>query len=83
MEEIKKIYEEKNNITLTFNFGASGALQKQIEEGAPVDIFMSAGEKQFKALEDKELIESGSKKDIVENELVLIVNNEYKDSSWP
>lgn len=79
MEEIKKVYEEKNNITLTFNFGASGALQKQIEEGAPVDIFMSAGEKQFKALEDKELIESGSKKDIVENELVLIVNNEYKD----
>ncbi|HCO74605.1 MAG TPA: molybdate ABC transporter substrate-binding protein, partial [Clostridium sp.] len=59
MVEIKKVYEEKNNITLTFNFGASGALQKQIEEGAPVDIFMSAGEKQFKALEDKELIESG------------------------
>ncbi len=79
MEEIKKVYEEKNNITLTFNFGASGALQKQIEEGAPVDIFMSAGEKQFKALEDKEIIERGSKKDIVENELVLIVNNEYKD----
>jgi len=44
-----------------------------------VDIFMSAGEKQFKALEDKDIIESESKKDIVENELVLIVNNEYKD----
>lgn len=79
MDEIKKVYEEKNNVILTFNFGASGSLQKQIEEGAPVDIFISAGEKQFKALEDKDIIESESKKDIVENELVLIVNNEYKD----
>ncbi|MEG1255593.1 molybdate ABC transporter substrate-binding protein [Clostridium sp.] len=79
MEEIKKVYEKDNNVNLTLNFGASGALQKQIEEGAPVDIFISAGQKQFKALEEKNLIEEGSKKDIVENELVLIVNNKYKD----
>jgi molybdate transport system substrate-binding protein len=79
MEEIKKVYEEKNDVNLTFNLGASGSLQKQIEEGAPVDIFISAGEKQFQALEDKDIIESGSKRDIVENELALIVNNEYKD----
>jgi len=79
MEEIKKVYEKDNNVILTFNFGASGSLQRQIEEGAPVDVFISAGQKQFKALEEKNLIEEGSKKDIVENELVLIVNNEYKD----
>ncbi|MEG0308598.1 MAG: molybdate ABC transporter substrate-binding protein [Clostridium sp.] len=79
MKEIKTVYEKDNNIILTFNFGASGSLQKQIEEGAPVDIFISAGEKQFKALEEKNLIVEGSKKTIVENELVLIVNNEYKD----
>lgn len=79
MEEIKKVYEDKNNVTLTFNFGASGSLQKQIEEGAPVDIFISAGEKQFKELEDKNIIDSDSKREIVENELALIVNNEYKD----
>jgi len=79
MEEIKEVYESKNNVKLTFNFGATGSLQKQIEEGATADIFISAGQKQFTALEDKGLIEEGSKKDIVENELVLIVNNEYKD----
>lgn len=79
MDEIKKIYEEKNDVILTFNFGASGSLQKQIEEGAPVDIFISAGEKQFKALEDKNIIDSDSKREIVENELALIVNNKDKD----
>jgi len=55
MEEIKKVYEKDNNVNLTLNFGASGSLQKQIEEGAPVDIFISAGQKQFKALEEKNI----------------------------
>lgn len=79
MTEIKEIYEKDNNVTLTFNFGSSGSLQKQIEEGAPTDIFISAGQQQFTTLEDKGLILEGSKKAIVENELVLIVNNKYKE----
>lgn len=77
MEELKGDYEKNNNITLTFNFGASGSLQKQIEEGAPADIFISAGEKQFKALEEGGFIEEDSKSDIAKNELVLIVNKEH------
>lgn len=79
LEELKVEYENNENVTLTFNFGASGSLQKQIEEGAPADIFISAGEKQFIALEEGGYIEDGSKKNIVNNDLVLIVNKEYED----
>ena len=41
LEEIQKNYEAKNpTVKLIYNLGASGALQKQIEQGAPADIFM-------------------------------------------
>ena len=39
-KEIQTNYETKNKqIKLNFNFGASGALQQQIEQGAPADLF--------------------------------------------
>ena len=41
-DELKAEYEaEHENVTLTFSYGGSGALQAQIEEGAPADIFIS------------------------------------------
>ncbi|HEY7182543.1 MAG TPA: molybdate ABC transporter substrate-binding protein, partial [Blastocatellia bacterium] len=41
--EIGKQYESSRGAKVNFNFGSSGALQKQIESGAPVDVFASAG----------------------------------------
>lgn len=74
MSEISKAYNEKNpNVTLKFSFGASGALQAQIEEGAPSDVFISAAQKQIKALEEKGLIKSDTKKQLLKNDVVLIV----------
>lgn len=62
----------KPNVTLTVNFGASGSLQQQIEQGAPCDIFISAGQSQMKALDDKFLLLENTKKDLVKNDLVLV-----------
>ena len=74
MEEIKEIYEKENlNITLTYNFGSSGSLQKQIEQGAEVDVFISAATKQMDELEDKGLIIEDTRKGFLENKIVLIV----------
>lgn len=72
-EEIKTNFEKGNeNIKLTFSFGSSGALQTQIEEGAPADVFMSAAMKQMDALNDQKLMDSDSIVKLLENKIVLI-----------
>jgi molybdate transport system substrate-binding protein len=74
MEEIQKMYAtEHTNVTITFTFGGSGALQEQIEQGAPVDVFMSAALKQMTVLEDENLIVKETKKELLQNKVVLIV----------
>ncbi|MFN6469351.1 MAG: molybdate ABC transporter substrate-binding protein [Nostoc sp. SerVER01] len=74
LEEIKPLYQQsKSNVNVTYNFGASGALQQQIEQGAPADIFISAAKKQVDALETKGLLLPGSRANLANNRLVLIV----------
>ncbi|WP_312640409.1 molybdate ABC transporter substrate-binding protein [Hydrogenoanaerobacterium sp.] len=73
LEELKTLYtKDHSNITITYNFGASGSLQQQIEQGAPADIFVSAGKKQMTALQEAGLMQDDSVKDILENKVVLI-----------
>lgn len=79
LNEIKPLFEQDTGIFLTFNFGSSGALQKQIEEGAPADVFISAGKKQMDELESKGLIDDKSRRNILGNQLVLIVPKENQD----
>ena len=64
--------------TVRFNFGASGALQKQLENGAPADIFASAGVKQMDELAEKGLIDQESRRDFAGNSLVLILPKDTK-----
>lgn len=79
MGEIAEMIKEDENIILVPSYGSSGALQKQIEEGAPSDVFISAGQKQMDALEEKSLISKESRVDLLENSLVLIVPEDNKD----
>lgn len=72
--ELKALYEIQNpNVKISFTYGSSGTLQAQIEEGAPIDVFISASEKQIDSLKQKNLILENSTKYIAENEIVLIV----------
>ncbi|GMX64869.1 molybdate ABC transporter substrate-binding protein [Paenibacillus elgii] len=74
LKEIQAAYESKNTgIKLNFNFGASGALQQQIEQGAPADVFLSAAAKNMKALVDKQLVDAAQQKNLLVNELVVVV----------
>jgi molybdate transport system substrate-binding protein len=74
LEEIKPLYREtKPNLNITYNFGASGALQQQIENGAPVDVFVSAAQKQMESLASKSLIFTDTRRNLLSNRLVLIV----------
>ena len=83
--ELQKTYEkEHTDIKLQFNFGGSGALQQQISQGAPVDLFFSAAEDKFDALVDSKVIAKENGVDLLSNELVLVVpkNNEKKINSF-
>ena len=70
--EIGQAFDAANGSATTFNFDASGTLQKQIEGGAPVDVFASAALKQVKALQEKNLVDGDSVKEFAGNEIVLV-----------
>jgi molybdate transport system substrate-binding protein len=79
LKELQPAYEkDHNNIKLTFNFGASGTLQQQIEQGAPTDLFLSAGKKQMTTLIEKQLIDNNQQINLLTNELVAVVPTDSK-----
>ncbi|HXF75137.1 MAG TPA: molybdate ABC transporter substrate-binding protein [Methylomirabilota bacterium] len=73
LKEISASYQAKAKHTVQFNFGPSSGLARQIEGGAPADIFFSADLPQMDALEKKGLLEPGSRKNLLSNQLVIIV----------
>ncbi|AKG20060.1 molybdate ABC transporter substrate-binding protein [Calothrix sp. 336/3] len=74
LEEIKPIYQQtQKNIKINFNFGSSGALLQQIQQGAPVDIFISAAKKQMDTLEQTGQLIAATRSNIAKNRLVLVV----------
>lgn len=74
LNDIKANFEKAHpNVKINYNFGASGALQQQISQGAPVDLFFSAAEDKFNTLVQEGLIDKNQGKDVVGNELVLVV----------
>jgi molybdate transport system substrate-binding protein len=74
LQDIQPLFEEAHpDAELTYNFGASGALQQQIEQGAPADVFISAAAPQMEALAQKGLLLLESRQDLLSNQLALVV----------
>lgn len=74
LDEIQSLFQEQHpELTVRYNFAGSGPLEQQIEQGAPVDVFLSAAAREIDVLEAKGLIERGSRHDLVTNEIVLAV----------
>ncbi|MCC5467195.1 molybdate ABC transporter substrate-binding protein [Pelosinus baikalensis] len=73
LEEIQKKYEADHPVKIVFNLASSGALKTLIEQGAPTDLFISAASKQMDELQKKNLIIPATRKNLVGNQLVLIV----------
>ncbi len=76
--EIGASYQRQTGTEVTFSFGASGELEKQIEAGAPIDVFASAAEKEMDDLQRKNLIVQSTRADFVRNTLVLVVPADSK-----
>src|SRR5436190_7006929 len=70
LKQIAATYEKQSGDKLRFNFAASSLLARQIEEGAPADIFFSADEAKIEVLETKGLILKETRKSRLSNSLV-------------
>ncbi len=83
MREIAPSYEQRTGNVLLFNFGASSTLERQIEEGAPADVFISADEEKMDRLQHRGLILKASRRDILSNTLVIIVPRDRRAKLSP
>ena len=73
LKEIAVAYEKQSGDKIAFNFAASSTLARQIQEGAPADVFFSADEEKMDALEKKGLLLAGTRKNLLSNALVIVV----------
>jgi molybdate transport system substrate-binding protein len=78
LKEISSAYQTKSKHTVKFNFGSSSSLARQIDEGAPADIFFSADLPQTDNLDKKGRLEPGTRKNLLSNQLVIIVPADSK-----
>jgi len=72
MNDIGKVFAEKGKGTIVPSYAASSTLAKQIENGAPANVFVSADEPWMSYLEERKMIEPGSRFNLLGNKLVLI-----------
>lgn len=70
--DIGKLFESQGKGKIQASFASSSTLAKQIENGAPAEIFLSANEKWMDYLEQKKLVQPGSRIDYLGNSLVLV-----------
>jgi molybdate transport system substrate-binding protein len=68
----RRFTSSRPGLALRYNFGASGVLQKQIEAGAPVDVFVSAAQRQMDELERRGSIVPDTRRIFARNALVAI-----------
>jgi len=78
MKEIASAYEKESGDKILFNFGASSLLARQIIEGAPADMFLSADEAKMDGLEQAGLIATETRRDLLCNLLVIVVPSDSK-----
>jgi molybdate transport system substrate-binding protein len=68
----RRFTASRRDVVLRYNFGSSGELQKQIEAGAPIDLFISAAQRQMDELETKGLIVAATRRTFARNVLTVV-----------
>src|ERR1700752_856456 len=72
LEEVDRAFTAATGVRVAASYAASSVLAKQIEAGAPADVFFSADLAWVDYLEKRRLIKPGSRRDVLTNALVLI-----------
>ncbi len=73
LKEISSAFEKETGTIVKLNFGASSLLARQIEEGAPADVFRSADEAKMDQLASRSLIDPGTRRNLLGNTLTVVV----------
>jgi molybdate transport system substrate-binding protein len=72
VQELAKTFERETGHEVVFNFGGSNDLARQIEAGAPADVFFSADGAQMDGLEAMGLVRPQDRIDVLSNALVVV-----------
>jgi molybdate transport system substrate-binding protein len=78
MQQVGPLYTKQANVPVKFSFAASSALAKQIESGAEVDVFFSADQDWMNYLQERKLIATATRADLLGNRLALIAPKDSK-----
>ena len=79
MTELAKEYQKDHpDVKITYNADSSGTLLTQIEEGYECDLFFSAAQKQMDQLEEDGLVVDGTRKNVVNNQVIVITRKDGK-----
>jgi len=77
MNEVTNLYQKKYQMNqAVVNLGGSGSLQRQIEQGAPVDLFISAAPDNMEQLKAKGLLYEDAFRELLQNRLVLVTTKD-------
>ena len=72
LQELALDFGQSSGITVKLSFAASSALARQIESGAPADLFLSADVEWMDYLDTRHLVQSDTRRNLLGNRLVLI-----------
>lgn len=76
LDRIAALWEEGGNEPVTISYAGSSALARQIQQGAPADIFVSANQEWMDALQRSGDVDAASRRDVAGNALVLIAHGD-------
>src|SRR5262249_27220058 len=78
LTELGQAFDKRNGDHVTFSFGASSDLARQIKAGAPADVFFSADIARMDEVTQAGLVEPSTRRDVLSNQLVIIVPGDSK-----